>query len=512
MSQQPPSSRFPQFPESYWIASEEIPAQPKLMEDIEADVTIVGAGLTGLTTAYLLAERGVRVVVLEAGRMVHGTTGHTTAKVTAQHSLFYDELISHFGEDKARLYYQANQEAVDFVKKLVNDHSIGCQLSEEDAYVYTQSDSYVEKLQKEAEAYRKLGIPGGYAERISLPYETKGAVGMKNQAQFNPVPFLKHLAGHIIRMGGRIYENTTVNGVSKEEMPKVKTSDGHQVTCRHVVVASHFPFNDRNGFYFSRLHAERSYVIAGKTKVPFPGGMYISAETPTRSLRSVRIDGEPMVIFGGEGHKTGQGICTFQYYEALEQFAREEFGLEEIAYRWSAQDLYTLDKVPYIGQMLKDQPNIYMATGYKKWGMSTSVAAAILNTRLITGEGSPYAELFSPQRFHADPDVKTFVAQNTNVAANLLAGKLDLNYRKPEELGSDEGGVVKIKGKRTGAYRDKQGQLHLVDTTCKHMGCEVNWNAAERTWDCPCHGSRYDHTGQVIEGPAKQALDPVKGE
>ncbi|MFD1463102.1 FAD-dependent oxidoreductase [Paenibacillus farraposensis] len=500
---------FPQFQESYWLTSTDIPSFPKLDGDIQVDVAIVGAGMTGITTAYLLSKKGLNVAVIDAGRILHGTTGHTTAKITAQHDLIYSEFLSHFGKEQTRLYYEANHEALQFIKQTVEEYNIDCQLKEEDAYVYTCADTYVEKIAAECKAYEELGIPGSYVEQTPLPFSTKAAIMMEKQAQFNPVPFLRYLANQVIRQGGKIYEQTTVVGVEKGNPAIVKTNDGKKITCNHVVSSSHFPFNDLNGLYFARLYAERSYVLAVKSDKIYPGGMYISAETPKHSLRSVLINGEPMVLVGGEGHKTGQGICTFQYYEALEKFAEQTFGIKEIMYRWSAQDLYTLDKLPYIGQEVSSISNILVATGYKKWGMTTSVAAALLNTKLITGEGSPYQDLFSPARFHADPDIKTFVTQNANVAKHLIAGKLEINYRKAEEFQNDEGAVIRVNGKRAGAYRDLEGALHLVDTTCSHLGCEVEWNEAERTWDCPCHGSRYSYQGEVIEGPAKKSLGKV---
>ncbi|WP_090823444.1 FAD-dependent oxidoreductase [Paenibacillus sp. yr247] len=487
-----------------------MPQFPSLTEDLKADVVVVGAGITGITTAYLLAKRGLKVVVLNAGRILEGTTGSTTAKVTVQHDLIYSEFLSHLGEEKTRLYYDANQEALQFVKNIVNELSIDCQLSEEDAYVYTSNNAYIRKIQDEYKAYTKLNIPGAYVETTSLPFETKAAVRMSGQAQFNPVPFLIRFLQEIIKMGGLIFEHTTVVGASQERPSIVKTKQGSQVVCDYVVVSSHFPFNDRKGLYFSRLHAEKSYVLAVRTEKAYPGGMYISAEEPKRSLRSLLIHGEPAILIGGEGHKTGQGICTFDHYENLQKFGEESFGIKEILYRWSAQDIFTLDKIPYIGQQVSDVPNHLIATGFRKWGMTTSMVAAMLNTNLIMGEGSPYEEVFTPRRFHADPSIKTFVMQNANVAMHLIAGKLDLVTKQPEELAFDEGSVVRVHGKRAGAYRESDGKLHVVDTTCTHLGCEVEWNEAERTWDCPCHGSRYSFQGDVIEGPAKKALTKIQ--
>ncbi|MDD9267357.1 FAD-dependent oxidoreductase [Paenibacillus sp. GCM10023248] len=500
---------LPQFPKSLWLSTAHIDSYPKLDKDLQVDVTVVGAGITGMTTAYLLATKGLKVALLDAGRIYHGTTGHTTAKITAQHNLVYDEFISHFGMENARLYYEANHEALQWVKQLVAEHHIACQLKEEDAYIYTGSESGVKKIMDECSAYDKLGIPGGLAEHVPLPYETRAAVVMRKQAQFDPIPFLNHLKEHFLRLGGQLFEQTTVTGMEKGPPAVVKTSDGFRVTSPYVVVCSHFPCIDKGGFYFARLHAERSYALAARTGKKLAGGMYLSSDNPARSLRTVTANGEELLLIGGEGHKTGQGICTFQYYEKLREFGAEQFDLQEVVYHWSAQDLFTLDKLPYIGKELKDQPHILLATGFKKWGMTTSVAAALLNARLVTGESSPYEELFSPSRFHADPDIKTFVVQNADVAKHLIAGKVDIVHRKAEELAPDEGAVVRVNGRRAGAYRDAAGELHVVDTTCTHMGCEVEWNEAERTWDCPCHGSRFAYNGDVMEGPAKKPLSQV---
>lgn len=501
---------LPQFPKSLWLSATELPRYPKLEADLQVDVTVVGAGITGMTTAYLLAAKGLKVALLDAGRIFHGTTGHTTAKITAQHNLIYDELIAHFGADNARLYYEANREALQFIKKLAADEQIPCQFKEENAYIYTSSEANMDKISAECKAYEQLGIPGGFVEQTPLPFQTRAAIVMKDQAQFDPIPFLNHLREQFLRLGGQLFEETTVVGVEKGPPAVVKTSDGCQITSPYVVVCSHFPCIDKGGFYFARLHAERSYTLAARTGKGLAGGMYLSADNPVRSLRTVTANDEELLLIGGEGHKTGQGICTFQYYEKLREFGLEHFDLQEIVYHWSAQDLVTLDNLPYIGRELGDQRHIFIATGFKKWGMTTSVAAALLNSSLIAGEQSPYEELFKPSRFHADPDIKTFILQNANVAKHLIAGKVDIVHRRVEELAPDEGAVVRVNGRRAGAYRDAAGELHVVDTTCTHMGCEVEWNEAERTWDCPCHGSRFAYTGDVMEGPAKKALGKVK--
>ncbi|WP_256757847.1 FAD-dependent oxidoreductase [Cohnella sp. WQ 127256] len=502
--------QLPQFPQSYWTTSVEQPEFPKLTSDMDADVVIVGAGITGITAGYLLSKEGKKVVILEAGRILHGTTGHTTAKITAQHDLIYDELIHHFGEDKARLYYEANREALLFIRKTVEVEGIICDLADEDAYIYTQSEDTIAKLEKERRAYEKLGIAGKLTDHIDLPIAIQSALVMNNQAQFNPVLYLMALTDRIIRSNSQVFENTTAVKVEEGDCPVVVTESGNRITCQHVISASHFPFLDWKGFYFARMHAERSYVLGIRIGQEYNGGMYLSADQPKRSIRVVREGKEPLILVGGEGHKAGQSNCTIKHYETLQSFATSVFDVKEIAYRWSTQDLVTLDKLPYVGQINARTDNIFVATGYRKWGMTNGTVAAHLLKNRVLGIKDRYQDLFDPSRLHADPDIKSFVSENLNVAKELISGKLETVYRSPNSVAVGEGALVLINGKRAGAYRDPDDQLHLVDTTCTHMGCETNWNDGDRTWDCPCHGSRFSYTGEVIEGPAKKPLVKIE--
>jgi glycine/D-amino acid oxidase-like deaminating enzyme/nitrite reductase/ring-hydroxylating ferredoxin subunit len=506
------TKRLPQFPEPYWRKSANLPSFQKLTGDTEADVVIVGGGITGITAAYLLVKEGLQVTLLEAGSILNGTTGHTTAKITAQHGLIYDELISHFGKEKAKLYYQASMDALSFIKTTVKDQQIECDLNEEDAYLYTNSSNYTQKIINELKAYEKLGIEGEFLSEIPIPVKMKAAIVMKKQAQFHPLKYLSKLVEYLSQNGCSIYENTTAVDIEKGERPVVTTRDDHKITCRNVIISSHFPFFDKTGAFFARMYAERSYVLGVKTEKEFPGGMYINAEQPTRSLRYAEMDGEKLVLFGGESHKTGHAMNTIKLYESLAEFAQETFGIKEIPYRWSAQDLITLDKIPYIGPITANNPNIYVATGYRKWGMTNGTTAAMLITDLILKKENRYEELFTPSRFNADPSLRKVVTQNLQVAKDLIEGKLELPAKYPEELGTDEGAAVTVNGKRAGAYKDEEGKLYIVDTTCRHMGCELEWNNGERTWDCPCHGSRYSYKGEVVEGPAEVPLKQIENQ
>ncbi len=495
-----------EFPQSYWLESIDIPKFPHLGEDMEADVTIIGGGITGIIAAYLLANEGLKIVLLEGDRLLHGTTGHTTAKITVQHDLIYDELISNLGKKKAKLYYDANKQAMQFIKNTINELQIACDYLQQDAIIYSTTKAYEDKIRKEASAYKQLDIDGQLVKEIPLNIKIENAIVMKEQAQFHPLKFLSALLNVLIEKDVKIFENTAAVKVEKGKRPMVETRNGASVTGNNVLICTHFPFYEGRGLYSSRMHAERSYILAAKIKEAFPGGMYLSAEDPKHSLRSAVIDNEEMALIAGYSHKTGKDENTLEKYQALEKFGEEIFGLEEIPYHWSAQDLITLDKVPYIGAITSDQPNVLIATGYRKWGMTNSVVAALLFRDRITGKENGFEDLFTPSRFHMKPSVKKLAKVNTDVITELVKGKLDKGKLNPKTLENDEGGVITVDGKRKGAYRDKDGKLHVVDTTCTHVGCEVNWNDGERTWDCPCHGSRFSYTGEVIEGPAEKPL------
>lgn len=498
--------KLPNETVSYWKDSVELPSFPTIEEDINVDVCVVGGGITGIISAYLVAKEGLKVALIEADQLLSGTTGYTTAKVTAQHGLIYDEFITNLGKSEAKLYYEANKQAMQFIEETIQTLQIDCDYKKEDAYLYATTDEYAEKITKEAKAYETLGIDGELTEDIPLKIDIKNAVKMKDQAQFHPIKFLSYLVDELKEMGVQIYEDTTAVNIENGTYATVFTDKEYQITTSHVLICSHFPFYEGLGLYSTRLYADRSYVVAGKPKEPYPGGIFVSADEPTRSIRSVKINGEEVVLAVGENHKTGQGKDTMKHYEALKDFGDQVFGWQDVLYRWSAQDITTIDKVPYIGEITPNEPNILIATGYRKWGMTNGTVAALLLCDLVTKKKNSFQNLFTPSRFHATPSIKNLLTENLNVAGQLIKGKLQTSNANPEDLKKDEGTIIRIRGERKGAYRDTSGELHIVDTTCTHIGCEVEWNSGDRSWDCPCHGSRFSYTGEVIEGPAEKPL------
>ena len=491
-------------PQSYWIDSTMSPSFPTLTEDVHVDVAIIGGGIVGISTGYMLSKQGVNVAILEADRILHATTGHTTAKVTSQHGLIYSKIKKQFNMEMAKQYADANETAIREIAVIVQTNDIACDFVHQDAYVYTQQTDNLEKIKEEVEIANELGIKASFVEELPIGIPIKGAVRFENQAQFHPRKFLIPLADKIIANGSKIYEQTRVVRLEEDEHTLL-TEQGHKVTADKIIIASHYPCINKPGFYFTRIHTERSYVVAVRTKEKYPGGMYINAEDPTRSLRNQQTEEGELILVGGENHKTGQGEDTRVHYQALVDYAHSHFTVEDIPFRWSTQDCMTLDDLPYVGQFTANSPHLYVATGFGKWGMTNSVASAMVLRDLIIDGKSPWQEVYSPARKTSLQSMGTFIAQNANVAKELLAGKMTLPSSNGE-LQRGEGKVIEYKGKRAGAFLDQQGKLHVVDTTCTHMGCELQWNAAETSWDCPCHGSRFSYTGDVIEGPAVRPL------
>lgn len=493
---------------SVWQETVHLPEFRALDRDIETETLIVGGGITGITAAFRLASAGVKVTLIEAARLASGTTGYTTAKITAQHGLIYHELAAHFGTEKAGLYYQANQEALHWMEQMITENSVSCGFEKKPAIVYAATDQEADAVEKEKTAYDRLGIPGDLKQETKLSLPVVNALSMPDQAQFHPLMYLHYLIAELTRMGVPVYEQTMAVEVEQEKPPVIRTRQGYRIHCRNVLICSHFPFFDPR-FYFSRMFPERSYLIACETDATVPDGMYLSAGDPKRSVRSLTLSGKNMVLIGGENHKTGRGEDTESHFSRLSGFAGSLLGENRQMARWSAQDYTTLDKVPYIGPISANQTHLFVAAGFRKWGMTTGTLAAGLLTDLVLEQDNPYAEIFSPSRFEADPMVRRFLIENAEVAGNLIKGKLGQEKKSIADLENDQGVIVSLNGTRAGVYKQPDGKMVIVDTTCPHLGCEVNWNQGERTWDCPCHGSRFRANGEVIDGPALKPLKQI---
>jgi glycine/D-amino acid oxidase-like deaminating enzyme/nitrite reductase/ring-hydroxylating ferredoxin subunit len=493
---------------SVWIETGPAqPAFPELDGDVQADVAVIGGGIVGITTALLLTEAGVRVALLEADRLVHGVTGHTTAKVTSQHGLVYDRLRSRFGSDGAETYGEANETALAWIAERVERDGIDCDFRRRAAYVYATSSSERSNVESEAEAAAAAGLPARMADTVPLPFAVEGAVRFDDQAEFHVRRYLLALVDALTAGGCRIFEHSRAVEVDSHGRPAAVKTAGGRVVADQVVVATHYPFLDRS-LAFARVHPERSYAILCRIAGTPPDGMLISAGSPTRSVRAVPVDGEDLLLVGGEGHRTGTGGDTEERYRRLEAFAREHWDVRSVDYRWSAQDNRTVDQVPYVGRLSPREDRVFMATGFAKWGMTGGTAAALLLGDLLTGRESAWASFFDPNRLTLRASAPRLVKENLQAGLRFVGDRVTKpGRRSAEDLLPGEGDIVRLGGERVAAYRDEAGTLHAVSPTCTHLGCQVNFNAAERSWDCPCHGSRFAPDGSVLQGPAVHGLE-----
>lgn len=469
---------------SYWIDSSENTYYPFLTKDIKVDVAIIGGGIVGITSALLLKSEGVKIALLEGYKMVQGTSGYTTAKITSQHDLIYSKLINNMGLDRAMQYAEANEKAITFIEDTIKKYSIDCDFKKLSACIYTEKEEFIDSIEKETEAALKLGLKAEYVKDIPLPLNTKAALYFRNQAQFHPRKYLLSLLHQISKNEDMIFENTRIIDISPGNPITLITDIGNKILASKVIIASHFPCYDGTGLYFTRLKPERSYIVAAKLKEKFPEAMFINCEEPGRSMRSQPFNEGEMVLFGGESHKTAHGENLKKHYENLIEFAKDRFNAEEIKYRWSAQDYTTLDGVPYIGRLTSDKENIYVATGFSKWGMTLGTASAFILKDIIVDGESPYQYVFSPSRANFLSSAKNFIVENTDVAKELIKGKLS-PAKEESEPNIGEAKITEIQGKKYGVYKDENGTLYTLDITCTHAGCELKWNDAENSWDCP---------------------------
>lgn len=502
---------FPENTTSFWRASTEQSQYPSLKENITVDIGIVGGGITGITLAYLLSAEGFSVALIEANELLSGTTGNTTAKITTQHGLIYNELMQHYGKELAHMYYAANNRAKDFITNTIQNNDIDAQLVEASSVLYTKEGENVKQLETEIAAYEKLNIKGSLTKNKELPFMTREALEVKNQAHFHPLEYLTHLLNVCDDNGVHIYENTRALSVDYSKKPLIVCEGDHRVVCQYVVQASHYPFFDGEKFFPLKMYADRSYALLAKTEKTI-NNMYINIDTPTHSIRPVSINGEPALVFAGENHRTGVSERSMdEHFASLAKFADQYFKIEKINYMWSAQDYTTVDKIPYVGPITKEKDNVFVATGYRKWGMTNGTNAALLIRDLILQKQSEFASLFSPSRkMKADPSLKNYFSFNAEVAKQLVKGKFDKTNDEVKQLKEGEACIMMDEGDRIGVYKDEVGEIHAVDTTCTHLGCELAWNSAEKSWDCPCHGSRFSPKGHVLNGPAVRNLRYVK--
>ena len=499
--------------QSCWTGSAaERPSLPPLSgNDLRTDVAIVGGGLIGITTALLLQRAGRSVALLEAGRLGRQVTGGSTAKITSQHGLIYHFLAEKMGDDAAATYARSNQAALEWICAQVREQAIDCDLERCPAYVYTTSEARLSELEREAEVASRLGLPARLEHEVPLPFRARAAVRFDEQAQFHPVKYLDALGRELTEQGAHVYESTRVIDVESGNPCRIVTEAG-SLTADDVVVATNLPILDRGGF-FGRAFPYRHMCLAAPVgKDMAPSGMFISVDAPTRSVRSTPWnDEERLLIVIGEAFPTGHGDNA-TLLDQLEQFARQHFDVASIAYRWGNQDYYSVDRVPYVGQILPGSTPIRIATGFNAWGITTGTAAAMVLADEILGRPNDWASLYQSNRLSLRVGGRKLLQKNLGVAQSWIAERILPSERQPaESLAPGEGGIVQHGGDSVAAFRDEDGTLHSLAPHCTHMGCELRWNSTERSWDCHCHGSRFDVKGRALNGPAVRNLQQIGG-
>lgn len=425
---------------SVWSDHINIPQFPQLKRDINTEVLIVGGGMCGILCAYFLEQKGIDYVLVEGERIGQGITKNTTAKITSQHGLIYDKLIKNAGIEKAKMYLQSNEDALAKYRELCQN--IKCDFEQKDAYTYSLTDA--KQLEDEVKAVNVLGLKAEFVEKLPLPFETKGAIKVGNQAQFNPLRFLSEIA-----KGLNIFENTFIRDIKDH----TAIADDVKITANKIIVATHFPLINKHGSYFLKMYQHRSYVIALQN-APEVNGMYVDEAQKGMSFRNYK----DLLLIGGGDHRTGKMGGNWQ---ELREFAKKNYPEAIEKYAWATQDCMSLDGVPYIGHYSRQTPHMYVATGFNKWGMTSSMVAAMILSDMVMGKENEYREVYSPHR-------------------SMLKQQLFMN------------GVEAVSNLLTPSIK-----------RCPHMGCSLKWNKNERTWDCPCHGSRFERDGKLIDNPAK---------
>ncbi|WP_415346216.1 FAD-dependent oxidoreductase [Clostridium perfringens] len=456
---------------------------------MKTDVLVIGAGIAGVLTAYMLKQKGRDVVLIDAAEIASGNTKNTTAKITSQHDLIYSKLIAEFGEEKARQYAKANELAIKKYKEIIEDKRIECDFEEKPAYVYSLNE--VDVLKEEVEAAKNLGIDAEFVQEANLPFKINGAVKFNNQAQFNPLKFLKGISNELV-----IYENTRALEI-KENL--VVTSGGN-ITANNIVVATHYPIMNAPGYYFMKMHQERSYVLALENTSEIDG-MYIDLNKEGYSFRTYNN----LLLLGGISHRTGENEEGGSYDE-LRKVAKRLYPKAKEKYYWSAQDCMTIDGIPYIGRYSSETPNIYVATGFNKWGMTSSMVSAMIISDMILEKENDFSEIFSPRRFDLSLSINNIANDLIETAKNFIAQKVYIPSSEIEHIKNEHGGIIEYNGEKVGVYKNKEGKEFFVSTKCTHLGCQLSWNSDELTWDCPCHGSRFDYKGRLIGSPATKDL------
>ena len=497
-------STLPKRSRSLWIATAPGPTYPPLRGDLAVDVAIVGSGITGITAALLLKDAGLRVAVLDAGRVARGVTGHTTAHLTEVIDHPFGKLIDTFGLDGARLALQSTRASIEHIAENVRRRRLACDFKRVPGFSYTESAEGLDALREEMEAARTIGLAVDLVDDVPLPFETAGGLRFEDQARFHVRRYLLPLAARVAGRGSFVFEDTQAVEVEDGEPCRVITERG-TITAREVLLATHAPLDNKT--IQTKVAQYRSYVIGCRVGERAPQGLFWDDEDPYHYIRSQQTSAGTIVIIGGEDHKVGQEEDTEARYAALLEYARERFEVRAVDYRWSAQTLEPVDGLPYIG-LDTGKGHVRVATGFSGTGMTFGTVAALVLSDAVLGRPNPWAELYDTSRLKPLHSAGTFLKENVDYPTYLVRDRLTKAKGGVGDIPRGGGEVLVVDGERVAVSRDDAGTVRAVSAVCTHMGCLVRWNDAERSWDCPCHGSRFDTDGCLLDGPAARNLEP----
>ena len=471
---------------SIWELTTDIEKKESLNEDIKCDILIVGAGLAGCLIGYFLSLENKNVVIVDSKNIASGSTKNTTAKITAQHHLIYSKLLKTIGKKNTRMFYNANVMALNKYEEIIKKDNIDCDFQRVDSYIYSLKET--SKLKKEYASYKKLNINGNLVYRTDLPFDVKEALVLKNQAMFNPLKFINHITKNL-----KIYENTKIIKINKNI---AESENNHKIFFNKIIIATHFPILDNLGYFFVKQNQYKSHLLAIKSSKKV-NGMYIDENINGYTLR----DYKDYILFGGYSHKTGKKSDTY-YFEKLKETSKVYFPDGEIIAQFSTQDCMSLDKMPYIGKYSKKEDNIFVATGFNKWGMTGSMLSALILKDLINEKENKYMHLFSPSRFNFLSSLPNLTKNLLQTIDGLFIKRIIMKRKKIVELEKNKSIIIKHKKRYLGIYKDCNNELYVIDARCPHLGCILSFNEEEKTYECPCHGSKFNYKGELLHSPS----------